>query len=135
MFVKTISLESVEDALEAISEVEGKSLKMFQDQVEQNKEILAQLEQTKTAILLQNICTIVIRSDTNYDQMLNEEEMSNAIARFNGLEGVEFSEAAFREAMEGEKSSIRGIMKVIQNLLNSDVPRERSIFFQSTRAM
>merc|ERR1711971_1119264 len=56
-------LENVEDALAAINEVEGQNLETFQEQMQQNKEILDQLNQNKKAIILQNIFTIVMRSD------------------------------------------------------------------------
>ena len=55
-------LEDVEQALDTISRTQGKNIKVFEQQVEHNRKILARMKRNHRAAVLQNILALIICS-------------------------------------------------------------------------
>jgi archaellum component FlaC len=121
-------LEDVEEALEVITQTQGQSVEAFAEQVEENRGILARMQQNLKANVLQNLLTVVLRSDTDGDHQIDPEEIDDLITRMNSINGVKIVEDRFRKAILDSGGSLKAVMKVIKNLLNGDEDPENQIF-------
>lgn len=121
-------LEDVEEALDAITETQGQSVDEFQQQVEKNKEILAKMEENLRANVLQNLLSVVIRSDTDNDHVIDPEEIDDLMKRITRINGVSLNEEKFRDVILQSGGSLKSVMDVIRNLLSKDVQGDDQIF-------
>jgi glutaredoxin 2 len=119
-------LEDIEQALSVLTTTQGQSIEAFQKQVTDNQVILQQMKKNVQANVLQNLLSVVLRSDTNQDMIMNEVEISTLIRRLQNISGVQVNEIKFREAIQNQ--SITSIMNIIKNLLRPDIPENERIF-------
>lgn len=119
-------LEDVQNALDTITQTQGKSVATFADQVEKNKKILAKMKQNLRGTVMQNLLSVIMASDTDKDNVVDPEEVDTLLRRIKGIGGVEVKEQKFREVFSG--GSISDLMGVVSNLLRDDVPDEEQIF-------
>lgn len=121
-------LEDVEEALTIISNTQGQNVEEFESQVLKNKDILAKMEKNLRANVLQNLLSVIIRSDTDSDHIIDEEEIDNLMKRIKGINGVKLHDEKFREAILESGGTLKSVMGVIKNLLNDEGPNEDKIF-------
>lgn len=121
-------LEDVEEALEVITQTQGQSIETFAEQVKENREILNQMQKNLKANVLQNLLSVVIRSDTDGDNKIDADELEELVERMQNINGVQLNEDRFRAAIEDSGGSIKAVMEVVKNLLRDDVPDEEKIF-------
>jgi len=121
-------LEDVEEALDVITQTQGQSVEAFAQQVEENRDILKQMQKNLKANVLQNLLSVVIRSDTDGDMRIDESEMGELIERMNSVNGVELHEDRFRKAIMDAGGSIKAVMDVVKNLLSDNVSKDDEIF-------
>mmetsp|Transcript_28172 Transcript_28172/g.61370 ORF Transcript_28172/g.61370 Transcript_28172/m.61370 type:complete len:267 (-) Transcript_28172:105-905(-) len=122
-------LEDTEKALDAITETQGKSVAAFADQVEQNKEILAKMNENLRANVLQNVISILIRSDTDGDFIIDDAEVDNLISRVEHLNGVDIHDANVRKVISDNKGDINALMVILKGVLNKEPEdRDSSLF-------
>jgi len=121
-------LEDVEEALDAITETQGQSVEEFQKQVEKNKVILERMEGNLRANVLQNLLSVIIRSDVDNDHVIDPEEIDDLMTRIKRINGVSIKEERFRNVILQSGGSLKSVMDVIKNLLNKDVADEDQIF-------
>jgi glutaredoxin 2 len=119
-------LEEIEQALNVLTNTQGQSIDAFQKQVTENQQLLSQMKKNVQANVLQNLLSVVLRSDTNQDMIMNEIEITNLIRRLQNIAGVQVQEVQFRKAIQDQ--SISSIMTIIQNLLRPDIPETERIF-------
>ena len=119
-------LEEIEQALNVLTNTQGQSIEMFQKQVTDNQQILQQMKKNVQANVLQNLLSVVLRSDTNQDMMMNDVEITTLIRRLQNIAGVVVHETKFRAVLQNQ--SISSIMTIIQNLLRPDIPESERIF-------
>ena len=119
-------LEEIEQALNVLTNTQGQSIDAFQKQVTENQQILSQMKKNVQANVLQNLLSVVLRSDTNQDLVMNETEITTLIRRLQNIAGVQVHEVKFRNAIQNQ--SISSIMTIIQNLLRPDIPESDRIF-------
>lgn len=113
-------LEDVEQALDAITEVQGQSVATFMNQVEESKQILEKLEENHKCIVLQNIIDVIYRCDEDGSGHINNSEIDTLIAKFKGINGVEVEEGKFRSAIVGSGGSLNAVLDIVKNLLNEE---------------
>ena len=114
-------LEDVEQALDTISRTQGKNIKAFEQQVEDNRKILARMKRNHRAAVLQNILTVVIGSDKDGDFQIEEgEELNNLIRRIQSISGVTIDEARFRKVIRDSGGDLESVMDIIKDLLDDD---------------
>lgn len=89
-------LEDVKQALDAITAMQGKCMDAFAKQVEENKDILAQMQCNLQSNVLQNILNVILRSDVEHDYKIDEEEIYNIIKRIENINGVEVADERSR---------------------------------------
>jgi len=121
-------LEEVEEALDALTETQGQSVGEFQKQVEKNKVILAKMEGNLRANVLQNLLSVIIRSDVDNDHVIDPEEIDDLMRRIKRINGVGIHEDRFRNMILTSGGSLKAVMGVIKNLLNNNLNDEEQIF-------
>lgn len=120
-------LKDIESALETITKTQGQSVDAFSKQVEENKKILASMQNNLKANVLQNLFSIILRSDVDGDNIIDKEEVDTLVARLERISGMDFNEEKFRGAIEGK--TIKAVVDVVKHLLKDDLPDEDKIFF------
>lgn len=121
-------LEDVEQALDVITQTQGQSIEAFEEQVEDNREILSKMQSNLKANVLQNLLQVVIRSDKDNDLTIEDNEIDDLINRFKGINGVEINEDRFRDAITSSGGSLDCVMNIIRNLMDDNASEENDIF-------
>lgn len=121
-------LEDVEQAFDVITQTQGQSIAAFEQQVEENREILDKMQSNLKANVLQNLLQVVIRSDKDENMTIEEHEIGDLINRIEGINGVEVHEDRFRSAIEKSGGSLQCVMDIIKNLMADNVPDDDAIF-------
>ena len=85
------------------------------------------MQQNLKANVLQNLLSLVFGSDTNQDNIVNDNEADDLVRRIGRMSGVEVHEDKLREAIVGKEVS--AVMDVIRNLLTSDSMAEEDRIF------
>lgn len=116
-------LEDVEQALDVLTQTQGRSIEAFEEQVRDNRDILGKMQSNLKANVLQNLLQVVIRSDADESMTIEEHEIGGLIGRIQGINGVEVHEARFRDAIRQAGGSMQCVMDIIRNLM-SDEPTE-----------
>lgn len=119
-------LDDVQQALDVITQTQGQSIDEFSQQVEQNKKILKHMKSNLKASVLQNLLSVVLRSDTDGDFVISDGEADDLVRRLNNIAGVKLYESRFRTAITGQP--ITSVMDIVKNLLRDDVPDDEIIF-------
>lgn len=119
-------LEEVENALEVITNSQGKSISAFADQVETNRGILKSMKGNVKSTIVNNLLSVVFASDIDHDSIIDAEEVDAMIARLENIGGIEIHDDRFREAFAG--GTFGDLMNVVSNLLKEDTPPEKRIF-------
>lgn len=120
-------LNEIDQALTLLTSQQGTTIAAFQQQVEANKRILKAMQGNLKASVLQNLISVLLRSDNDKDSIIDDNEIDQLIARIENISGVTVYKERFRQATSGRK--IADVMAVIKNLLNSDVvPVDERIF-------
>lgn len=119
-------LQEIEQALAVLNDKSGLTVDEFSKQVRENKDLLQQMKGNLKSSVLQNLLSVVLRSDADRDLIIQEEEVSDLIRRISNISGVLVDEARFRAACQGE--TVHAVMEMIKNLLRSDVTEEERIF-------
>ncbi len=120
-------LEDVEQALDVITQMQGQSIKAFEAQVKDNRNILSRMQSNLKANVLQNLLQVVIRSDKDDDMIIGENEVGDLINRIKGINGVEVNETLFRAAIT-KCGSLQCVMDIIRNLMDDNISKENEIF-------
>jgi len=121
-------LEDVEQALDTITQTQGQNITAFAEQVEENKEILAQMKKNLRANVLQNLLSVIIRCDSDHSFTIDEEETEGLIKRITTINGVNLHVDRFREAIRKSGGSLNAVIDVVKNLLSDKVPAGDAIF-------
>uniref|UniRef100_A0A6U3TQ87 Uncharacterized protein n=1 Tax=Skeletonema marinoi TaxID=267567 RepID=A0A6U3TQ87_9STRA len=121
-------LEDVEQALDVITQTQGQSIAAFEDQVKDNKEILAKMQSNLKANVLQNLLQVVIRSDKDENMTIEEHEIGDLINRIKRINGVEVHEDKLRERITKSGGSLQCVMDIIRNLMSDECPECDQIF-------
>merc|ERR1712176_675718 len=100
-------LEDVEQALDVITQTQGRSVAAFAEQVKENRDILGQMQKHLRANVLQNLLQVVIRSDQDDNMTIEEDEIDDLINRI-------------KEAIRSSKGSLSAVMDIIKNLMAED---------------
>jgi septal ring factor EnvC (AmiA/AmiB activator) len=70
--------------------------------------------------VLQNILTALVQSDTDKNFVIHAREMEILVVRLKLMDGVQFNEHKFRQAMGTGSQSLSSIMMMIRSLLQDD---------------
>jgi len=120
------NLKDIEDALDTITKTQGQSVSAFEQQVQENRANLEQMESNLKTSVLQNLISVVLSSDADKNEKLSDEEIDDLVRRIRNISGVEIHEDRFRGSLQGQ--SVDSVLNLVQNLLNDDTPKEERIF-------
>ena len=118
-------LGDVQEALETITAQQGQSVDAFRSQVQENKTLLGNMQSNLKANVLQNLLSVILRSDTDQDMIIDDVEIQDLIRRIRNLSGVHLHEDRFREKIANK--SVADVMEIVKNLVHNDNidPEER----------
>lgn len=120
-------LQEIDQALAVITESQGQNTEAFAKQVVENKQILQQMKGNLKANVLQNLLSVILRSDTDQNFTMDAAEIDTLVRRLQNTSGVTLKEDKFRAAIQGQ--SIHAVMDIVKNLLRSDdIPESERIF-------
>ena len=126
MTVSVDRLEEIDQALQIIGSKQGLTVEAFEQQVRENKQILQQMRGNLQANVLQNLLSIILRSDTDKNFTMEETEIDALIRRLQNISGVTVHAERFRAAIAGQ--NVNAVMEIVKNLLRPNVPPEERIF-------
>lgn len=114
---KSVSnLSQLEDTLEAVNVMRGESIKKIEEQLNDSKEILANMSQNRKAVILQNLITVLLATDGNQDMLLSDEEIDDLIHNMESINGVELKEDLVRKTIIDAGRSVASVMEVARNV-------------------
>jgi hypothetical protein len=119
-------LQEIEQALSVLNDKADTTVVEFAQQVEENKDLLKNMKGNLKSSVLQNLLSVVLRSDVDRDFVIDEEEVADMIRRISNIAGVRIDETKFRAACQGE--SVLAVMDMVKNLLRADVAADERIF-------
>ena len=122
-------LEHVEQAFEAVTQTQNNSISAFAEQVQQSREILQKMKLSHRDEVLQNIIEVIIRSDLDGNNDLNDKEVDTLMKRLRQINGVQVNEGKFQAAIKGGGRSLHAVMDVVKELVNEDVAEKDATFF------
>jgi hypothetical protein len=102
----SIRLQQAESSLGQISETQEVSLDKLVEQVQQYKQIQAEVRKDLTSKIKQTLLSVVMASDIDMDYIIDPEEVDVLIMRMKALPSIEFNEAGFRTAIQQGDGSI-----------------------------
>ena len=120
-------LTDIQEALDTITAQQGQSVQAFEEMVKENRSLLESMQTNLKANVLQNLVSVIIRSDTDQDMIMDDAEIDHLMRRIQNLSGVELHEDRFRKKIANK--SIADVMEVVKNLVhNEELPPEERIF-------
>merc|ERR1711915_134748 len=120
-------LEHVEQCLDVITQTQGQSVDAFAEQVAENREILARMQKNLKANILQNLLSVVIRSDGDGSMTIEEDEIDGLIKRIRDINGVLIDDNLFRKAVLENGGSLQAVMDVVKDLIAGNNDSESEI--------
>lgn len=121
-------LEDVEAALDVLTATQGESVAEFRKQVVENKKILAKMEKNLKGNVLQNMLSVVVRSDKDGDFKIDADELEELIQRISEIQGVTLYEDRFRQKIQESGGSLKAVMAVVRSLLMDEDAGAEPIF-------
>lgn len=113
-------LEDSENALDVITQTQGQSVDAFAEQVAENREILEIMQKNLKANVLQNLLSVIIRSDADGNMNIDDTEIDPLVSRIKSINGVNLNEQLFRNAIVKNGGSLQAVMDVVKNLLSDN---------------
>jgi len=119
-------LQEIDQALQILTAQQGLTVQTLATQVEENKHLLQQMKGNLRANVLQNLLSVILRSDADKDFTMDEAEIVDLIRRLENISGVTVHADKFRAAIQGQ--TVQAVMDIVKNLLRPNVPPEQRIF-------
>lgn len=120
-------LEDVEGAINMLTETQGLSVQAFSKQVDDNRQILAKMQNNLKTSVLQNLLTVIIRCDTDGDFTVKPAELEGLLKRLKNITGVRVKEESFRNLVAQSNGNIDVVMEMIKSLMDVDNPNGKNI--------
>ena len=108
------------DTLCFITKTQNFNVELFEEQVNQQKELLRLESKHKTAKLIQMFLSVVIRSDSNADFRIDPNEVDNLMNNIDCVPGIIVNKKLFREKIISSDGSLSAILNICRNLLDEE---------------
>lgn len=108
------------DTLCFITKTQNFNVELFEEQVNQQKELLRLESKRKTAKLIQMFLSVVIRSDSNGDFRIDPNEVDNLMNNIDCVPGIIVNKKLFREKIISADGSLSAILNICRNLLDEE---------------
>jgi len=113
---------AVEEQLREIADRQQVNVDKLVNLVKENEIILAKMRDNLRQRIVQDIITIVVKSDTDNDNTINKSEAKTLALRIRlSLQeyGVEFDSEKFLKAI-GDDATVQGVIAIVQKLLPNE---------------
>lgn len=113
---------AVEEELRSIADKQEVNVNKLVELVKENEMILSKMRDNLRQRIVQDIITIVVKSDRDNDQTIDRNEAKTLALRIRiSLQeyGVEFNSDKFLKAI-GSDATVQGVIAIVQKLLPSD---------------
>eukprot|EP00540_Astrosyne_radiata_P005058 CAMPEP_0116853612 /NCGR_PEP_ID=MMETSP0418-20121206/18028_1 /TAXON_ID=1158023 /ORGANISM="Astrosyne radiata, Strain 13vi08-1A" /LENGTH=260 /DNA_ID=CAMNT_0004486071 /DNA_START=47 /DNA_END=829 /DNA_ORIENTATION=+ len=121
-------LEKVEQALEDMAKKAQTDVERLVHVVQENGRLQKLIEENLRKKVLQDVMSIVVKSDRNHDYTLNRAEIEILIFRLQALPSVDFQTDNFRKLLKGKRNlTVTEVMSMLRNLMNA-TDDEEAIF-------
>lgn len=124
-----MNLDAMQDTLAHMEDLQVKSLTQLEQQIAQTEQVLASIQTSTQAELLQNLVTVIATADADQDLLLSDDEIDKMIERLEGIHGVQLKEDLLRQTMVQHGRSVAAILEVVRHvLMETDDRSEVNIF-------
>jgi hypothetical protein len=133
-----IPLKATEKKLDALAKEQGVTVEKLSGLIKTNKKILTQMKANLEADVLASMMDVVLQADHSEDGKFTDREIQGLILRLKMLPTIEMNEELFKaklESIQEEKRQISAILKLMQQVMQKDVPKEERVFKLSDNAM
>lgn len=114
------NLQSLKVVFEEIREMENVSLESLEEQLKESEQILDKMEINKLDVVLSNIFDVVVASDKNADNLLQDDEIESLIKKIEGINNVEINDAVAKKLIIESGRGTDAVMELLKNLLDDD---------------
>jgi phage terminase small subunit len=123
------SLKAQKQKLETIKSTQVGNLEDLEDQLEESQEILKNMKQNVVGEILQNMMDVVLSSDVDQNDKLDDGEIDGFIKRMEDMNNVDFNNQEVKAAINAKGGSVDAIMDLAKNLLLENDNSNRTRFF------
>mmetsp|Transcript_12710 Transcript_12710/g.16057 ORF Transcript_12710/g.16057 Transcript_12710/m.16057 type:complete len:264 (-) Transcript_12710:277-1068(-) len=129
-------VDVVEGELQKITGVSKENVDRLMKCTNEYKKIHERMKEILKVQIMQTIITTVIQSDTDRDFTIEEKELGMLVLRLGLIEGINFNEERFRKLFAGkQKHSIKSVLAICKDLMDSDVTKKTSAIQVDTRSL
>jgi hypothetical protein len=133
MSTSITKLQTLQSTFDQISKLQEMSIDEIEQQVNESKLIVTNMEQTFQTGLLQNLITILLAVDkNNHDKesgILSDAEINDLIHQLENIHNIAFDEQKVRDLIVNQhQRNIKGVMDVVRKALLGDPNNPDSIF-------
>lgn len=100
--------------------MENVSLESLEEQLKESEQILDKMEINKLDVVLSNIFDVVVASDKNADNLLQDDEIESLIKKIEGINNVEINDAVAKKLIIESGRGTDAVMELLKNLLDDD---------------
>lgn len=121
-------LEDAEEALDAITKMQGISLKELEEHVIESRDILWEKESSLKTAIMQNLFRLVLHSDVNRDSIIDDNEVDIMIEKIEDMEGVRVDGERLRREMKEGGCTFKDVMNIMKELVSHGTSEENELF-------
>ena len=121
-------LEDAERALDAVTNMQGMSIKALEEHVIENRDILWERESQLKTSVMQNLFKLALLSDRNRDSIIDDEEVDIMIEKIEDIEGVRVDGERLKREMKKGGCTFKDVMNIIKELVSHGSSEENELF-------
>jgi hypothetical protein len=120
-------LKNVEKDLATVVKKSGGQADRLVSIIKENGQVQDQIKGNLEAQVMQNVLTLILRSDTDANFRYSKNELKNLRMRLSNIPGVTFDTENFDKVCGSQDLQLSDIMRMFRNL-KEDIPKEDNIF-------
>jgi len=118
---------NVEQELRALAGIQGQSVEEFCGLLQEHEKINEKIRKNIQTQVLHQLMDEVMKADRDQDGQLDNREIMTLKYYMKSMQSVIFHEDRF-DAILMKDQSMKSLMQVVRNLLDSDVPEHKRVF-------
>mmetsp|Transcript_16126 Transcript_16126/g.23744 ORF Transcript_16126/g.23744 Transcript_16126/m.23744 type:complete len:269 (-) Transcript_16126:137-943(-) len=130
-------MEDTQNTLDTITKQQTSSIADFEEQVERQKALLAELQEDARSGMLQNLLTVIIAGDQDGDFKIDEEEIDGIIEGIEASGDLGVNAELFRKKVIETNGEIQAVLDMCAMIMKEgdgveEIPEDEKIFFVKT---
>lgn len=131
-------MEDTQNTLDTITKQQTASIDDFEEQVERQKALLAELQEDSRSGMLQNLLTVIVAGDKDGDFKIDPEEVDGIIEGIEATGNLGVNEELFRKKVHDTNGEIQAVLDMCSSIMcegggdddeEGGIPEEDKIFF------